>query len=278
MNSLPPLDVRALLRKHGLRPDKRLGQNFLEDQFALTEIAAASGASPRDSVLEIGAGLGSLTRHLAVRAARVAAVELDARLLPALREVVAPYPNVQVVEGDILKIPPSDLIQETGYLVAANIPYYITSAIIRHLLEHEPRPRRVVLTIQKEVAQRICAAPGKLSLLALSVQVYGEPRIVAGIPAAAFYPAPEVDSAILVIEVLPSPRIPPEHLEGFFRLTKAGFAQKRKTLRNSLAAGLHISTTVSEELLREAGIDPRRRAETLDFSEWGTLCRLWVAR
>lgn len=275
---LPPLDVRAALRRFGLRPDKRLGQNFLEDPSALEMIASAAAAGPADTILEIGPGLGSLTRLLAASAARVVAVEIDSRLLPALKAVVEPHKNVQVVHGDILKIMPADLIREAGYIVAANIPYYITSAIIRHLLEGEPRPRRIVLTIQKEVAERICAAPGDLSQLALSVQVYGKPRIASAIPAAAFYPAPEVDSAVLVIEIHPQPLIPSTLLSAFFHLMKAGFAQKRKTLRNSLAAGLHIHTAESEKLLRAAGIDPMRRAETMDFPEWERLSRLWADR
>jgi 16S rRNA (adenine1518-N6/adenine1519-N6)-dimethyltransferase len=177
-----------------------------------------------------------------------------------------------VVQGNILDIPISEIIDQPNYLVVANIPYNITSAIIRHLLESNPKPRRVVLTIQKEVAERICAKPGDLSLLALSVQVYGKPELVSKIPASAFHPAPKVDSAILRIDIYDEPLVPAEMLKTFFKLTKAGFGQKRKTLRNSLSAGLQISPKEAETLLTSAGIDFMRRAETLSIEEWKLLC------
>ena len=269
--SLPPINVPALLRQYDLRPSKGLGQNFLQDNHSLQKIVRAAGLVPGDAVLEVGPGLGGLTRYLALSAQSVTAVELDRALFPALQAVLAPYENVRLVEGDILKLDPSALMNSPGYIVVANIPYYITSAVIRHLLECQPRPRRIVLTIQKEVAERICAGPGRMSLLALSVQVYGSPEIVAQIPAEAFYPAPKVDSAVLRVEIFPEPVIPAAHLEGFFSLIKAGFSQKRKTLRNSLSGGLHLEPTEAQELLERAGIDPRRRAETLNLDEWGKL-------
>jgi 16S rRNA (adenine1518-N6/adenine1519-N6)-dimethyltransferase len=154
----------------------------------------------------------------------------------------------------------------SDYVVVANIPYYITSAVIRHLLESESKPRRVVLTVQREVAKRICAGPGEMSLLALSVQVYGKPSIEKTIPAAAFYPAPKVDSAVVKIEIYPEPVIPSANLDNFFRLAKAGFGQKRKTLRNSL--GALLGREKAESVLAAAGIDPMRRAETLSLEEW----------
>lgn len=266
-----PLNAAAVLRQFGLRPDKKLGQNFLQDDGALRKIVAAAEIGPGESVLEIGPGVGSLTRHLALAASRVTAVELDTRLLPALQSVVAPYENVTVIQGDILKLSPAAFGLGRDYLVVANIPYNITSAILRHLLEKAPRPRRVVLTIQREVAERVCAGPGEMSLLALSVQVYGQPSIVAHIPAGAFFPAPNVDSAVLRIEILPEPRLPFDQLETFFKLARAGFSQKRKTLRNSLAAGLEIEPLEAENILTHAGIEPRRRAETLSIEEWGKL-------
>lgn len=271
MKDIPPLDASALLKRHGLRADKKLGQNFLQDPIALEEIVRAADIQPDDTVLEIGPGLGSLTRYLAAAAREVVAVELDQDLIPPLETVIAPYENIRLIHGDILKLSPDDLIGKSGYLVVANIPYYITSAVIRHLLENEPKPRRIVLTVQKEVAERICAAPGDMSLLALSVQVYGEPRIVKRIPAGAFYPPPKVDSAVLCVDIHPSPRIDSEQLDTFFRLIKAGFSQKRKTLRNSLSSGLHIPPAAAQELLKNAGIDPMRRAETLSLEEWSVL-------
>lgn len=273
MKNIPHLDAAAVLKRFGLRADKSLGQNFLQDDFALEAIVAAAEIQITDSVLEIGPGLGSLTRHLAAAAREVVTVELDGRLLPPLQAILSPYGNVRVVHGDILKLTPDELIREQDYIVVANIPYYITSAVIRHLLESKTKPRRIVLTIQKEVAERICAQPGDLSLLALSVQVYGEPRIAARIAAEAFFPKPKVDSAVLCVDIFPFPRVEPEALETFFKLTKAGFSQKRKTLRNSLSAGLHVSPAQAEELLQQANIESRRRAETLSIEEWLALCR-----
>src|SRR6266498_5507129 len=268
MNEIPPINIAFLLRKYGLRPHKGLGQNFLQDPLALEKVVSAAEIQRTDTVLEIGPGLGGLTRYLAASAKEVVAVELDQHLLPPLKTVLAPYSNVRLIHGDILELSPGDLIQEQNYIVAANIPYYITSAVIRHLLESESKPRRIVLTIQKEVAQRICEKPGKMSLMALSVQVYGKPHIVASIPAGAFFPSPSVDSAVLTIEIYPTPLIPKDLLKTFFRLIKAGFGQKRKTLRNSLSAGLSISPTDAAGLLNQAGIDPQRRAETLSIEEW----------
>lgn len=275
MNEIPPLNASALLKQYGLRADKKLGQNFLQDPFALESIAQAAEIQPTDTILEIGPGLGSLTRYLAASAGQVIAVELDADMIAPLEAVTKPYGNVHIIHGDILKLSPKELISKADYLVVANIPYYITSAIIRHLLENKPSPRRIVLTIQKEVATRICAGPGDMSLLALSVQVYGKPRIAKRIPAGAFFPAPKVDSAVLCIDIYPSPLIEPELLNTFFKLIKAGFSQKRKTLRNSLSSGLHISTTTSEELLAQANINPMRRAETLSIEEWQLLCKYY---
>jgi 16S rRNA (adenine1518-N6/adenine1519-N6)-dimethyltransferase len=273
--SLPPLNIPALLKQFGLRPRLGLGQNFLQDTLALQEIVRSANVLPSDDILEIGPGVGNLTRYLALAAQNVIAVELDANLFPVLEGVIAPYKNVRLVQGDILLLDPSDLMNKPGYLVVANIPYYITSALLRHLLESENKPRRLVLTMQEEVASRICARPGKMSLLALSVQVYGTPEIVAYIPAEAFYPAPKVDSAVLRVEILPEPLISPAQLEPFFKLIKAGFSQKRKTLRNSLSGGLGISPAEAENLLSRAGLDPMRRAETLSLEEWGKLCTFY---
>lgn len=278
---LPPLDVPALLRRHGLHPDKRLGQNFLVDEASIHKVIEAAGLQTGDVVIEIGAGLGNLTRHLAVRTRQVVAVELDERLIPALQQVLAPFPNAHIVHGDILSLSPSDLFpfhMEERYQVVANIPYYITSALIRHLLESNPPPQRICLTVQLEVAQRICAKPGDLSLLALSVQVYGSPHIASRIPAGAFYPPPKVDSAVVRVDLYPQPVIPAGQIDLFFRLTKAGFSQKRKTLRNALSGGLNQPAPQIEDLLNTAGIDPRRRAETLSLDEWMKLLEAYLAR
>jgi 16S rRNA (adenine1518-N6/adenine1519-N6)-dimethyltransferase len=278
MNQIPPLNAAALLKRYDLRPHKGLGQNFLQDPLALETIVETADIQPADTVLEIGPGLGSLTRYLAVSAKEVVAVELDEHLLPPLRDILSPYQNARLIHNDILKISPKDLNLENNYVVVANIPYYITSAVIRHLLESDIKPRRIVLTVQKEVAQRICAEPGDMSLLALSVQVYGKPRIAAHIPASAFFPAPKVDSAVLIVEIYPAPLIDEDLLDAFFRLIKAGFSQKRKTLRNSLSSGLHISPAEAVNLLMQANIDPQRRAETLSLSEWSELTSIMQAK
>ena len=269
--SLPPLQISALLRRYDLRPSKALGQNFLQDDRALQKIIRAANLGPEQTVLEIGPGLGSLTRYLALAARSVTAVELDRKLFPALESILAPYKNVRLVQGDILKLDPADLMETPGYVVVANIPYYITSVVIRHLLEARQPPGRVVLTLQKEVAERVCSGAGRMSLLALSVQVYGKPVIGTTIPAEAFYPPPKVDSAVLCIEVYSQPVIPADRLDKFFILIKAGFSQKRKTLRNALSGGLRIAPVETEELLSAAGIDPQRRAETLSLDEWRNL-------
>ncbi len=271
MSEIPPLPIPALLRQHGLRARKRLGQNFLQDTSALEKIARAAQIQSTDTVLEIGAGLGSLTRHLARRAHQVVAIELDAKLIPILQTVLQPYANVRLVCGNALGFSPADLGLPPDYIVAANIPYHITSALLRHWLESDPRPRRLVLTVQKEVAERICAVPPQMSLLALSVQFYGEPRMVERIPAGAFFPAPGVDSAVVRIEVRAKLPVPPETLERFFQLARAGFHQRRKTLRKALSSALGISSEAAESMLRQAGIEPQRRAETLSLEEWARL-------
>ena len=262
---------QKLLQKYHLRPHKGLGQNFLSDDNVLAGIADAAEIPEHADVLEVGPGLGSLTRHLAERAEHVVTVELDKDLIPVLRKEFADCPDVEIVEGDILEFSPDEYFKNGDYYVAANIPYYITSAVIRHLLEGKARPKQMALTVQKEVAERICAAPGKLSLLALSVQVYGEADMPMIIPAAAFYPEPNVDSAVVRIRLYEEPLIPQEKLDDFFALAKAGFGQKRKTLRNSLSSNLHLGAPEAEALLRKAGIDPMRRAETLTIEEWKRL-------
>jgi 16S rRNA (adenine1518-N6/adenine1519-N6)-dimethyltransferase len=273
LKEIAPLDAAALLRRHGLRPDRRLGQNFLQDTAALQEIAAAATITAGDTVLEIGCGLGSLTRHLALLANHIVAVERDRHLFAIAQDVLRSYPNVQLICADILSLSARDLRLPPGYLVAANIPYNITSPILRNLLESEPLPRRIVLTVQKEVAERICALPPRMSILALSVQVYGRTEIVGRIPAGAFFPVPRVDSAVVRIEIRGEPMIPLSLLPAFFRLVNAAFGQKRKMLRNSLSSRLGLSSAEAESLLKIADVDPRRRPQTLDFADWERLLR-----
>lgn len=269
--ALPSIPWPQYLKAHGIRPRKGLGQHFLIDEQILAQIAEAAGLQPGEWALEIGAGPGTLTRHLALQADHVVAVEIDEQFLPLLREVLAPFPNVTLVSGDILAFDPAALVQGHPYRVVGNIPYYITSAILRHLMEAPLQPRRIVLTVQLEVARRITARPGEMSLLAVSVQVYGRPQVVGRIKAGAFWPRPKVDSAVVVIEPYERPAVDLGDPDWFFEVVRAGFGQRRKQLHNALSHGLGIPDTLIRAALTEAGIDPARRAETLSLEEWAAL-------
>lgn len=273
-----PKSVPALLRSHGLRPRKRLGQNFLIDRSALRSIVRAADLSEDDFVVEVGAGVGTLTRALAAQAGRVAAIELDDDLAAILQEELAQLTNVQVIHGDVRRLSELGLVHR-GYKVVANLPYYITSTVLRHYLEMEPRPSLMVVTVQREVAERIVARPGGMSLLSVSVQFYGHPRIVARVPSGAFYPPPRVESAVLRIDVGGEPAVALAagvEEATFFRVVRAGFSQRRKTLRNSLSAGLVLAPVLVEEALEHAGLDPRRRAQTLSLEEWARASEVLV--
>lgn len=262
--------IPALLQSYDLSPRKRLGQNFLTDPVAAQRIVSAASLSSEDTVVEVGSGLGILTRLLAEQSGQVLAVELDDGLVRVLHDQLADLSNVRIVHGDILRLP--DLgMSHLAYKVVGNLPYYITSAVLRHFLEKRPRPRLMVVTVQREVAERIVAQPGRMSLLAVSVQFYGRPCLVARISPGAFYPSPQVDSAVLRVEIGDQPVVSlSEGVEEstYFRVVRAGFSQRRKTLRNSLSGGLALSPEQVEEALGKAGIDSRRRAETLDLQEW----------
>jgi 16S rRNA (adenine1518-N6/adenine1519-N6)-dimethyltransferase len=268
------MDPRKLLRQHDIIPKKSLGQNFLIDEAVAANIVAAAHLSSAEPVLEVGPGLGALTRLLAEAAGRVVAVELDQRLIPVLEERLARCANVELVHGDILEIDPADLF-DSPFKVVANIPYYITSALLRHLLEADPQPALMVLTIQEEVARRIVARPGDMSLLALGVQVYGRPRIVSRLKAGAFYPRPKVDAAVVQIDLGldARPSLADTDVDLLFGAARAGFGQRRKQLRNALAGGLSLPQEEIDASLARAGIDPRRRAETLSVQEWAALAQ-----
>ncbi len=272
----------------GIHPKKDLGQNFLVDPSHRGRIVAAAELTADDTVLEVGPGPGVLTELIAAQAGRVIAVELDDRLIPFLRERFAAQPHVTIVHGDILKLevrdwrleiasslqPPTSNFQ---YKVIANLPYYITSAAIRHLLEATPPPELLVLTVQREVAERMVAAPPEMSLLALGVQFYCTGQIVGRIPAGAFYPVPKVDSAVVRLARRAESPAGGVTAEAFFRVARAGFSQPRKQLRNSFAAGLSVSPAQAEAWLTAAGIAPQRRAETVTLAEWGALARAVAA-
>jgi len=259
---------RDLLRRHGIRPNKRFGQHFLLDGTRLQSIVDVAELPPASRVLEIGAGVGTLTWHLARAGHRVVAVELDRRLAPALEETVAGLPQVRLVYGDILTLPLGSLHGGQPHAVVANIPYGITSTLLRRLMEAEMPAFRVVLTVQHEVAERVVSRPGEMNLLALSVQVYGEARIAAVLPASAFHPPPEVDSAVLRIDRYEHPKVSKEHIGWFFDLSRAGFSQRRKKLRNALASALPAPTERVETWLAESGLSPSARAQELAIDDW----------
>jgi len=267
-------ETKRLLRRYGLQARKGLGQHFLVDEQVLGLILETAELARSDLVVEIGPGLGVLTRELAARAGQVIAVELDDRLAAALRQALESLHNVAIVNEDILKLDPATLGIPDRYKVAANLPYYITSAVLRHFLEASARPRLMVVMVQKEVAETIAAGPGSMSLLSVSVQFYGEPTVAGYVPARSFYPAPEVDSALLRIDVYPRPKVAVSDEKGFFGLVRAGFSASRKQLVNSLGHGLGLSRADVLSLLVKSGIEPRRRAETLTVEEWA---QLWEA-
>ncbi len=269
----PVGQVRGVLHRLGRRPVKGLGQHFLVDTGVLQHILSAAELGPQDVVVEVGPGLGVLTRALAHRAGRVVAVELDASLAEALRGEMAPFPQVEVVLGDILHMPPAALVAGAAYKVVANIPYYITSPILHHFLKAEHRPQLMVIMVQREVAEAIAAPPGKLGVLGISVQLYARPQVVAYVSPRSFYPAPRVESGLLRLEVLPRPAVDVEP-EDFLNLVGAGFAAPRKQLRNSLAQGLGVEPAAAVEALRRADISPERRPQTLSLEEWA---RVWGA-
>ena len=276
--------TRGLLRHFDLRVRKGLGQHFLVDEEVLKLITSAAELTPTDIVMEIGPGLGVLTKELARQAGWVMAIELDSKLAAILKKTLASFDNVAIINEDILDIDPAALLQEQktkfppaisspfGYKVVANLPYYITSPVLRHFLEASVKPEIIIVMVQKEVAEVIVAKPGQMSVLSISVQFYGEPRIIGYVPAQCFYPAPKVDSAILRIDLYPQPTVAVTDERSFFELVRAGFAASRKQIGNSLAQGLELPKTEALSLLGKANIVPQRRAETLTLEEWA---RLW---
>ena len=276
--------TRGLLRRSGLRARKGLGQHFLIDEEVLKLIISAAELTATDVIMEVGPGLGVLTKELAKQAGWVVAIELDSKLAAILKETLASFDNVAIINEDILDIDPASLLPEQkikfppritspfGYKVIANLPYYITSLVLRHFLEASVKPKIMVVMVQKEVAEAIVAKPGQTSLLSISVQFYGEPRIMGYVPAQSFYPAPEVDSAILRIDLYPEPTAGVTDESSFFKLVRAGFTASRKQIVNSLAQGLGLPKADVLALLGTANIVPQRRAETLTLDEWA---RLW---
>lgn len=269
-----PGDAENILRRYNLRPSKGLGQNFLVDESVLARIVDAAALEPDDQVLEVGPGLGVLTKRLLDAVRRVVAIELDKQLVSVLPRILNKPAHLELVQADVLQFNPQAYFKDLDYKLVANLPYYITSPTLRHFLEAPARPSLMIIMVQKEVGERLVAQPGELSLLAISVQYYGEPRLVGYVPAEAFHPVPKVDSAVVSIEVFQEPRIAVD-TEKFFKLVSAGFSQPRKQLHNAIQQRLWLPPGGASELLREAGIEPNRRAQTLSFEEWAQLYRVF---
>jgi 16S rRNA (adenine1518-N6/adenine1519-N6)-dimethyltransferase len=265
-----PEQLGQLLRRHRIELKHSLGQNFLTDPAIRDAVAEHAGLSPQDEVLEVGAGAGTLTIALARRARRVVAVELDGRLIPALRESLAGLENVEVVRTDILRFNVRSAFPDGNEIVAGNIPYNLTGALIRKLLDDPPRPRRLSLVVQKEVAERWTASTGA-SLSTVAVQVFAEARLQLTIPAAAFTPSPRVDSALVRLDVRPRPAVKVHDLNAFFRFVEAVFQGRRKQLGGTFGRISGTGSTAAGARLRAVGIDPERRPQTLDLGEWEAL-------
>jgi 16S rRNA (adenine1518-N6/adenine1519-N6)-dimethyltransferase len=262
-----PGEIRALLDSLGVAPYKGWGQNFLTDATVPPRMVELAGVGPGDHALEIGPGLGVLTAALLASGATVTAVEIDPRLATYLGDRFASAALFRLVVGDMLRLDPAALDIVGPYTVVANLPYAITSAVLRHLLERDDRPARLVVMVQEEVARRIVAAPPEMSLLAVSVQLYGEPTLALRVPAGAFTPAPRVDSAVVAMTIVPPPLDGAEQAR-LFRVVAAGFRQRRKTVANALAAGLAMERPPVVAALAAAGIDPMLRAERLTIADW----------
>ena len=270
------------MRAAGLRARKSLAQHFLVDRRILSRIVAAAELSPDETVVEVGAGLGVLTRELAAGARSVVAVEVDEKLCLHLRQTLQSHSNVAVVCADVLSLSPADLLEKAGlpagrYAVVANLPYYIASPVLRHFLEARLPPTRLVVMLQREVAESMAAAPGRMSLVGAAVQLYGRPRLLFSVPPTAFYPPPKVRSAVLRIDVAQGPTVEVPSPAAFFEVVRAGFSAPRKQLRNSLSQGLGVQPVEAEALLKAAGVDPHRRPQQLSMEEWAALCRARAA-
>jgi len=260
-------DIKRTLKAYGAYTRKELGQHFLVDPEALQSIVDAAALTMEDRVVEVGPGMGVLTNELCKKAKEVIALEFDKAMIAIVKTSCIKCTNLRVENVDVLKY---DTSQLGVYKLVANLPYYITSAVLRLFLEAQNKPEEMVVLVQREVAERICAKPSRMSILAISVQFYGNPQIVEVVPRTSFFPAPKVDSAILRIKVYKRPLFDVDSAL-FFRIVKAGFGEKRKQLINSLSGGLKLNRETTELLLKEAGIGVIRRAESLAMLDWYNL-------
>ncbi len=262
-------ELHRLLTASGLEAKKKLGQNFLVEQEALNAIVEAADLYEGDHVVEVGPGTGFLTEQLITDAGKVTSVELDPDMVKILEAQYSQTKNLEVVHADILKLKIEDLVEDK-YKVVANIPYYITSPVIRHFLNSAKRPKLMVLLVQKEVAEKICGMTGK-SFITVETQVQGSPEYVGTVTAESFYPQPKVDSAVLKITVYSEPKVPESELKDFLRIVKFGYSQKRKKLSNGLRAGLRMEPAEVRQLLEKANIGENARPEELEIEDWKRL-------
>lgn len=268
--------VRGLLDRHGFRFSKSLGQNFLINPSVCPRMAEACGADENTGVLEIGPGIGVLTRELALRAARVTSIEIDKRLLPVLEETLTDQPNTHIINGDAMKIDLHELIAKEfdGLKVAvcANLPYYITSPLLMRLLESRLPADNITVMVQKETAERLCAMPGtrECGAVTLAVRYYAEPKLLFHVSRGSFLPAPNVDSAVIRLDIRSSPPCDVKNEKTMFHFIKAAFGQRRKTMSNSLT-GAGITKEQAAALLDAAGISRQARAEELTLEQFAAL-------
>lgn len=272
MPVLSPARIKAIFAELGISPQKSLGQNFLIDKNVLDKIIEAAELKKDDTVLEVGPGLGVLTEELAAAVGKVIAIEADKKLASALKEKFKNIKNLKIIEEDFLKLNFLKLDLKKDYKVVANLPYSITSAAVRKIMEADLTPQSAILMVQKEVAERICAKPGDMNLLALSVQYYGTPKLLFTVSKESFWPAPKVDSA--VIKIIMGKRRDKKEAEKFFRIARMGFSSPRKQLQNNLASGLHIKKEKAAELLTLAKINPKARPEELGVEDWERLAEI----
>jgi len=265
--------VKDLFKKAGFQPLKGLGQNFLIDKSVLKKVIGAADLRLKDIVLEIGPGLGILTQELARRVKKVIAIEKDQKMVEALKDALEGFKNVKIIQGDILKISISSYeLQAKNYKLVANLPYYITSPVIRKFLENDKPPKEIVLMVQKEVAQRICAVPPNMSLLAVSVQFYAKAKIISYVSKESFWPRPKVGSAIIKISQIRI-NLPRINTNLFFKIVKTGFSQPRKQILNNLSKGLKLDKDLVRYWLSKNNIQPEQRAETLNINDWINLTK-----
>jgi 16S rRNA (adenine1518-N6/adenine1519-N6)-dimethyltransferase len=268
--------LKNYLRSNGLKPNFTYGQNFLIDEIVLEDIVDSASVTPKDNILEIGPGIGNLTRRLCERAGFVLSVEKDPKFLPILKSIKKQHKNFRYEIEDALQFNFQEALNErrTGseksvhYKVVANIPYYITGKILQMFMTAEFKPESITILTQKEVAHNVTALAGDLSILAISVQLYGEPKIIQVVPARSFFPAPKVDSAILQIKLFEKPKYNVSDEKKFFKVVKACFLGKRKQIHNTLKNNLHLTTEQVEEVLSKLKISPSARPQELKIEQW----------